>query len=208
MYIDHFVWATADLFSEIIHFEAKMGLRPLFGGRHEGRGTHNALLYLGQRCYLELIAPDPGQAVKPWILGDRPSEGLIHWAWRTNRIEMDRAWCIETGWDLGPIQDGQRTLQNGHILQWSLTDPDQTAFPFQPFLIQWSPLIHPADSLKPDATLEQIEVSHTGEILNQFRRLIAGDFVYRIGDPGLVLTIRTAKGLFRLSSGTGELVQL
>lgn len=32
-------------------------MRPVYGGRHPGAGTQNALLSLGPRSYMEILAP-------------------------------------------------------------------------------------------------------------------------------------------------------
>ena len=64
-------------------------------------GTHNSLLKLGERCYLELIAIDPEAAApaRPrWFDLDRPAmrallaqqPRLIHWVARTDDIEAAR----------------------------------------------------------------------------------------------------------------------
>src|SRR5210317_1322238 len=56
--IDHLVYAVPDLEQAIIWFEEKSGVRPIAGGRHPTKGTKNALVNLGNQCYLELITAD------------------------------------------------------------------------------------------------------------------------------------------------------
>ncbi len=55
--LDHIIWACADLEDGSRRFEALTGIRPRYGGVHAGGLTHNALVGLGNRCYLEILAP-------------------------------------------------------------------------------------------------------------------------------------------------------
>ena len=55
MRIDHVIYATRDLDGATAMVEAQLGLTAVAGGRHEGVGTHNRIVPLGDG-YLELLA--------------------------------------------------------------------------------------------------------------------------------------------------------
>ena len=159
---DHLVVAATTLADGIEYVADITGVAPQPGGRHVAMGTHNALLRLGERFYLEIIAIDPDGTKPPrrrWFgLDDialqaelmlRPR--LIHWVARTDAIERAAAACPIA---LGPIHP----MARGDF-RWRITIPDDGALPGRgvvPTLIQWDVPAHPADrlphsSVSPDA---------------------------------------------------------
>src|SRR5690242_4253109 len=80
--LDHILLGCADLERGIAFVEEKTGVKAAFGGVHPGRGTQNALLSLGTRRYLEIIAPDPKQSGEPQypIITKLAEPRLIGWA--------------------------------------------------------------------------------------------------------------------------------
>jgi hypothetical protein len=116
-------------------------------------GTHNALLSLGPRQYMEIIAIDPDgktPARPRWYDLDEPrmraalAEGprLIHWAAQTDDIDAAKA---RVRADLGVV----RPMARGD-LQWRITIPDDGHLPgggLVPTLIQWPRDTHPSDRL-------------------------------------------------------------
>src|SRR5215210_173965 len=89
--IDHLVYAVPDLDRGVAHIEQLLGVRATPGGRHAGRGTHNALLALGPKTYLEIIGPDPAQTDtgKPFWFGvdGLTAPALVTWAAAAGNLE-------------------------------------------------------------------------------------------------------------------------
>ena len=120
--MDHLVFGVPDLAHGIDLMEHKTGVRARFGGKHPGRGTHNALLSLGGRQYLEIIAIDPEQADAPGLLFPElkglSQPKLIAWAVAVESVadiaKRAKAANIET---IGPLE-GSRALgrrQHAHV---------------------------------------------------------------------------------------------
>jgi hypothetical protein len=87
--LDHFILGCDDLDRGIDFVEQRTGVRAAFGGVHPGRGTRNALLSLGARKYLEIMAPDPAQQVTPQIprLRELKEPRLVGWAAHPGDLE-------------------------------------------------------------------------------------------------------------------------
>lgn len=91
MRIDHVIYGTSDLDGAGARMEA-LGLQVRPGGVHDGQGTHNRIVPLGD-TYLELMAiSDPGEAAAH-PFGRRvldaigKGDGLIGWAVRVDSVE-------------------------------------------------------------------------------------------------------------------------
>ena len=150
---DHLVVAAQTLAEGCAYVEAQLGVPPQPGGKHVTMGTHNALVGLGPRQYLEIIAIDPDgkKPARPrWYDLDEPrmraalAEGprLIHWAAQTDDIDAAKA---RASTDLGVVQPMARG-----DLHWRITIPDDGHLPgagLVPTLIQWPADTHPTDRL-------------------------------------------------------------
>ena len=173
--IDHLVLACGTLESGIAWAERTFGVRPALGGRHPQWGTHNALLSLGEGCYLELLAPDPAApepraGVGPFGLGAFGAAGapdaaprLTAWMVRVPLGGLEPA-CDAmraAGVDCGAIREGARTRPDGSELRWRLTVPPQPLLGgAAPWLIEWSGAEHPSRAAPAGCRLSWLEVMH------------------------------------------------
>ncbi|HEC10999.1 MAG TPA: VOC family protein [Acidimicrobiales bacterium] len=183
--IDHLVWAVDDLDGACGRIEEEWGVRPVFGGRHEGRGTHNALLSLGGTTYLEVIAPDPGQEdpdfPRPFGLGlDLPLPVLASFAVTTPDLVRRVGELRTQGYDPGEPLAMSRTRPDGVRLDWTLTFPPEPEISPRgeliagvPFLIDWGSTPSPALSAPRGCSLVSLAVhrSNSAEALRLERVL-------------------------------------
>lgn len=164
--LDHLVYAVHDLEGGIASIEQLTGVRAAPGGKHTGRGTHNALLSLGTGAYLEIIAPDPEQPApsepRPFGLDRLREPRLVTWAVRVPDIDERVSRAAAAGYDPGPVVPMSRKLPDGGQLHWRLTLPKVRAGDgLVPFLIQWeegSP--HPSQTAPAGAMLVELQGEH------------------------------------------------
>jgi hypothetical protein len=164
--LDHIVYATPDLEAGIAEMEALLGVTPSAGGQHTGGGTRNALVALGDTCYLEIIGPDPEQPEpeRPRPFGiDRLERGrLVTWAVHTSgdldaRVERSR----NAGYDPGNVRDMSRATPSGETLAWRLTyGDDREGDGLVPFIIDWGTTRHPAQTSAGGCTLVTLRAEH------------------------------------------------
>lgn len=143
--------------------QERTGVRPALGGVHPGRGTCNAVLALDERCYLEIIAPDPRQCeVSPWLTSRLASIATMHepalvgWAVHPRNIETLAAKLRRCGIGIDGVHAQSRTRADGSVLRWkmaSLLDDRQAILPF---LIEWDANSeHPAADAPAGCRLER-----------------------------------------------------
>jgi hypothetical protein len=154
--LDHLIVAAATLEQGEDYFEERVGVRPRRGGKHIAMGTHNSLLKLGGKTYIEVIAIDPDAAAprRPrWFALDtnelqfalQDAPRLIHWVVRNDDIDAARRAC--------PVDPGEVHAMTRGAFAWRITIPADGHLPaggVLPTLIQWTDARHPADTL-PDA---------------------------------------------------------
>ncbi len=144
--LDHILLGCNDLGRGIAFVEEHTGVRAAFGGVHPGRGTQNALLSLGTRRYLEIIAPDPKQSGATDRLGllKLTEPRLVGWAAHPGDIEALAVRLAQAAVSAEGPTPGSRKRPDGTILHWKTLNLKDDVSGLLPFFIEWS-----ADSLHP-----------------------------------------------------------
>jgi hypothetical protein len=203
--IDHLVYSTSDLVKSVVDLETRLGVRPALGGQHPGRGTHNALLALSDRSYLEVIGPDATQAetVRPrWFQIDSlDAPRLVTWAVKEADLNELRAKAKACGIYLGPVVSGTRQRSDGSCLRWRFTDPATVvADGIVPFFIDWGDSPHPADAAPRGPVLESLRAEHPEpSVVMRALSAVGIDLPVESGPrPALIATLRIQGGLVEL----------
>lgn len=168
--IDHLLLGVPELGVGIQWIRDEFGIAAGEGGRHLGVGTHNALVALGGRTYLEVIAPDPEQLVPqaalPYGLGSLSAPRLINWAVRVP--DMD-AWAAKL-YELGiptQLRARDRVNPDGRRLAWRTAAMPATTIVngvnltgLMPFAIDWQDTAHPSETAPEGIVLESLSLCH------------------------------------------------
>jgi len=140
--LDHILLGSADLQGGIAFVEQHTGVRATFGGVHPGRGTQNALLSLGGRRYLEIIAPDPAQpGTKNPLASNLHSLAeprLVGWAAHPGSISAFAEKLRAAGIKFDGPTPGSRKRPDGQLLKWQTVSLADTDSGLLPFFIEWS----------------------------------------------------------------------
>ena len=183
--VDHLLLGVPDLDRGISWVEQKTGVKAVVGGSHPGVGTRNALLSLGGRQYLEIIAPDPAQSTFGFRVDLRKLTGprLVTWAAASTDLDSLATRATGAGQRVSGPRDGSRVAPAG-------VDPI-------PFFIQWA-----ADTTHPSATspkgceLQSFAIEHPKPeaILSLLKAFGIDATVTTVQSPRMRATLRTPNG--------------
>ena len=160
--LDHLLFAGPDLGILRSLLQQLSGVAPTSGGRHEGLGTHNALIGLAGGRYLELIAPDPVSPDGEFAAAIAYlAEPALH-TYCARVTDLDALCARARALGLEAVQaPGSRVLPDGNLLEWSLAFV--TGHPYGghfPFFIDWRGSTHPSAALPADLTLRTLWLEH------------------------------------------------
>ncbi|MGH9854430.1 MAG: VOC family protein [Blastocatellia bacterium] len=203
--VDHLILGASDLDQAVAWFEKTTGVKPVIGGVHPGRGTRNALVSLGGRQYLEILAPDPAQqgASLKYDLKPLTTPRLIHWVAVTNDINLVVEKSRSAG--LSPVgpRDGSRARPDGRMLKWSSLDVvSNERVTLIPFFIQWAAdSLHPSQDSPKGCELQSFEMEHPdpASVSETLKKLGLEAKVKRAGESKLMATLKTPRGKVELS---------
>ena len=181
-----------------------LGSSDLERGVHPGRGTQNALLSLGERRYLEIIAPDPKQSsVEQYsIIAKLKEPRLIGWAAHRDDLEKFAGQLRREGIEFEGPQAGSRERPDGKVLHWKALRLKDDHGGLLPFFIEWSQdSIHPSVDAPKGCTLTRFEATtpNAQDLLSALSRVQVDLQVRTLDHPSLRASISSPKGEFSLS---------
>jgi catechol 2,3-dioxygenase-like lactoylglutathione lyase family enzyme len=160
--LDHILLGCSDLDRGIDFVEKHTGVRAAFGGVHPGRGTRNALLSLGEKHYLEIIALDPLQSGAPdhYGLQKLTEPRLVGWAAHPGDLSAFANRLRNAGLAFEGPTPGSRKRPDGHLLQWKTLNLKDDHSGLLPFFIEWSAgTVHPSADAPAGCKIVQFSLS-------------------------------------------------
>lgn len=160
--LDHVIWGVPDLEDGVREMEDLTGVRAAYGGRHPGVGTHNAILDLGERRYLEILAPDPSQtrfSSFGALVRDLEAPQMLGWAARTDDVRALAETVRRGGMRPGVVLSLSRRAPSGRMLSWRLMQVEGQSFgAVFPFFIEWRTDDHPSQDAPEGCRLRSLDV--------------------------------------------------
>lgn len=201
MQLDHLVVAVPDLEAAMATFTTGLGVESVLGGRHEGLGTHNAVLPLEGDAYIELIAKDPTRPdpphARPFGLDEFEGMRLATFALRSFDLDASVERARARGVDAGIVVPVSRALPDGGRIEWRLTlSRDAWGGGVVPFLIDWADAPHPSRRDGSRAQLLGLSGVHP-EPRRVREALAAFDFEFEVSEgavPSLEARVRGPAG--------------
>ena len=196
--LDHVILGINDLQRGVAAFTRLTGVAPQFGGEHPGRGTHNALVSLGDGHYLEIIAP----------ISSRPDSTLtellvlnqltpIGWALHTLDIGRLVARLRSNGFNVSNPTAGSRQRPDGTVLKWQAAGVEDSTLTVAPFFIEWAAgAPHPSTSSPAGCHLSDLHlVEPRAERLSQLLSLLEFRAAVEAGPPHMSFSLVCARGV-------------
>ena len=203
--LDHILLGCNDLEQGIAFVEERTGVKAAMGGVHPGRGTQNALLSLGERHYLEIIAPDPKQAgtigpqssVERLGLRELKVARLVTWAAHPGSAAALAEKLKKAGIGADGPTPGARKRPDGRMLQWQTVNLADDAGGLLPFFIEWgAESVHPSVDAPKGCSIEKfwVESAEAEKLAKRFELIGVNVDVKRGEKAQLRARIKGPKG--------------
>jgi hypothetical protein len=201
--VDHLLLGVADLDRGIAWVEQVTGVKAVVGGSHPGVGTRNALLSLGGRQYLEIIAPDPAQAAFKFRTDIRKltEPRMIGWAAVTTDVDGLAKRVRDGGSQIFGPRDGSRARPDGRMLKWRtlgvLAGLEQDGVDPVPFFIQWAAdSVHPSQDSPPGCQLLALDIEHPdpAAVTASLKQVGIQATARKAQNARLIVSLKTPKG--------------
>jgi len=161
--LDHLILGAASLAEGLAYVRETFDVDARIGGRHPGAGTENAVIALGGRTYLEVLAPVPGEELAPGLEALLALARPVLWGWA---LGTDDAGALAARADaLGivrtPVADGDRRRPDGTFVRWRNLAVQLALGEAAPFFIEWSPdCAHPSEDAPAAGVVRALTVHH------------------------------------------------
>jgi len=203
--LDHILLGCSDLDRGIAFVQRATGVRAALGGVHPGRGTRNALLSLGEKHYLEIIAPDPAQpaAPDPYGLKKLTEPRLVGWAAHPGDLDQFASRLRTVGITFDGPTPGSRKRPDGGLLQWKTLNLQDDHQGILPFFIEWSAAtVHPSLDAPSGCNIINFAITAPNDAeLDHLCKLLDLDVAVVHGAPAAFrATLQGAHGSITLSS--------
>jgi hypothetical protein len=195
----------ADLDRGMDRFEQLTGVRPVIGGANPRTATRNALVSLGNRRYLELLAPrgDAPPSADIDLLRKLGDLTPLRWVVSTSQPEVTVRHLRQLGYGISDPLPGSRVKPDGTTLRWvrfRITGPELEV---APVLINWDSLsLHPSIDSPAGCDLTDLTlVLSSQDAYERLLKVLAVGVGIRKGDgPRLEVTLSCPKGIVRLGA--------
>ena len=197
--LDHIILGCNDLKHGISFVEQHTGTSAKFAGVHPGRGTRNALMALGGRRYLEILAPDPEQKTESSYgeLKTMSKPTLLGWAVHPDSMDALAQHLRDVGIAFSGPTAGSRQRPDGKLLRWRTVGLNDDRHGLLPFFIEWDAgSVHPSIDAPAGCHLTDFKAGgpNQEELKKMFVLLNLDITVERNANPQLIARIQGPKG--------------
>lgn len=207
--LDHLLWEELRLSEGERRFAELTGVTPAFGGKHPDKGTHNSLLSLGQKKYLEIVSLDPAHPMAAGLPKETPPDftpRLFAFGLRTYDSALVEGLIKAYGLEVARLDDISRQLPDGRLLTWKTVVVGNHDFGnFIPFFTLCGDMIYPSETAPKGCDLLEFSVGHPRhhELSRLYAELKINVPVFESERPQLLAILSTPKGKIALGSSEG-----